>query len=122
MNKGPENPTSEGAVSVNASASNFVIDPESNLRSTAKTIVPFIECFAIDPESNLRSTAKTIVPFIECLVNRNGWKWNGVIGEQPTKKFIEKVLTPEGSLFIYCGHGCRCRIALQPSPSRLFAT
>jgi separase len=61
--------------------------------------------YILDPESNLGATQKRIQSFIESLTTRHKWSWRGVVGIEPTSKFVEESVTPVGGLLFFCGHG-----------------
>lgn len=61
--------------------------------------------YVIDPESNLPETQKSISSIITSISDDKELNWEGVIGELPTKEFMENNLKEKHSLYLYFGHG-----------------
>lgn len=69
------------------------------------SIDPSITKYVIDPESNLTNTRQRISSVLNSVVERNGWKWEGCVGQTPSKAFIQDVLQQAEGLYLYFGHG-----------------
>ena len=78
---------------------------ESEASSEGPLIDPRNIRYVLDPEANLIETQERILPFIEDINAQNRWEWEGVVGEVPSKEFVEDGLTRENGLLLYCGHG-----------------
>ena len=61
--------------------------------------------YVLDPESNLSESASTLAPALESIASRNGWEWEGVVGQMPSAEFMSSALSEENGLYLYCGHG-----------------
>ena len=61
--------------------------------------------YIFDPEGNLNKTAERLLPVVEAIVTRNGWKWDGIVGNMPTTNFMEAAISERNGLLLYCGHG-----------------
>jgi len=66
---------------------------------------PSNAAFVLDPESNLESTQKRLLPVLEGLSSSHSWDWDGVVGRPPTPSFFETALMKENGLVIFIGHG-----------------
>lgn len=73
--------------------------------TTSPTVDPRNVKYVVDPESNLSESASTLAPALTSLASRNGWKWEGVVGEMPSTEFMSAALAEENGLYLYCGHG-----------------
>ena len=61
--------------------------------------------YILDPESNLAETRARMQDFFNDLASKNGWDWNGFVGEIPPDEVIEAALKRENSMYLFCGHG-----------------
>ncbi|KAL7541613.1 hypothetical protein ACHAXR_011062 [Thalassiosira sp. AJA248-18] len=82
-----------------------LLETES-LHSTSKPKVDArkVKC-VLDPESNLSESASTLGPALNSIASKNGWEWEGVVGQLPSSEFMSQALAEENGLYLYCGHG-----------------
>lgn len=66
---------------------------------------PSSTTFVLDPEGNLESTRKRLLPVLEEVSSSQGWDWEGVVGRLPTSSFFESALMKEHGLVVFIGHG-----------------
>ncbi|CAJ1949867.1 unnamed protein product [Cylindrotheca closterium] len=66
---------------------------------------PYNATYVLDPESNLESTQKRLLPVLEGLSSSHSWDWDGVVGRPPTPSFFENALMKKHGLVIFIGHG-----------------
>jgi len=60
--------------------------------------------YILDPESNLSQTRRTLEPVIKEYSDSFSSGWSGYIGEIPPPSSLKRLSEPN-SLFLYCGHG-----------------
>ncbi len=63
-----------------------------------------VKC-VIDPESNLTESASNLSPALDAIAKTNGCTWESVIGVNPSQDFMEKSISEQDGLLLYCGHG-----------------
>lgn len=87
----------------------FVLAAIMEAKSIYSSNVPIVDPrnvkYVVDPESNLSESASTLGPALTLMASKNGWEWEGVVGEMPSSQFMASALARENGLYLYCGHG-----------------
>ena len=87
----------------------FVLATLLETESLHSTTNPMIDArkvkYVVDPESNLSQSASTLGPALNSLASKNGWQWEGVVGQMPSPEFMTQALSEENGMYLYCGHG-----------------
>jgi len=66
---------------------------------------PTISTYILDPESNLPSSRKTLSPKFASFCKRDGWDWSGLTGRLPDSPDYLRDAMVRGRMIVYCGHG-----------------
>jgi hypothetical protein len=75
--------------------------------------------YVLDPESNLPGMTKRLQPFLDRQERILEVTWDRVVGEIPSKEFIERNITKPEALFLYFGHGSGQRYFSKSDVERL---